>query len=122
MSDLQALFPDDFCKAAGVLQRYCALYAERKNNYLPKICGEDEGKELSEGNPINPIYKSRCSAIRVEQKRSTITAEFAAMALKVAKEYWQKAKYDDNYANGQFKMDMKRENLYKETDRRIKQK
>ena len=56
------------------------------------------------------------------QKRSTITAEFAAMALKVAKEYWQKAKYDDNYANGQFKMDMKRENLYRETDRRIKQK
>lgn len=47
------------------------------------------------------------------------------MALKVAKEYWQKAKYDDNYdnyANGQLKMDMKRENLYRETDRRIKQK
>ena len=44
------------------------------------------------------------------------------MALKIAKEYWQKAKYDDSYANGQFKIDMKRENLYKETDRRIKQK
>lgn len=79
-------------------------------------------KELSEGNPINPIYKSRCSGIRVEQKRSTITAEFAAMALKVAKEYWQKAKFDDGYANGQFRTDMKRENLYRETDRRIKQK
>ena len=87
-----------------------------------KYAARMKEKELSEGNPINPIYKSRCSAIRVEQKRSTITAEFAAMALKVAKEYWQKAKYDDNYANGQFKMDMKRENLYRETDRRIKQK
>lgn len=87
-----------------------------------KYAARMKEKELSEGNPINPIYKSRCSAIRVEQKRSTITAEFAAMALEVAKEYWQKAKYDDNYANGQFKMDMKRENLYRETDRRIKQK
>lgn len=87
-----------------------------------KYAARMKEKELSEGNPINPIYKSRCSAIRVEQKRSTITAEFAAMALKVAKGYWQKAKYDDNYANGQFKMDMKRENLYRETDRRIKQK
>ena len=75
-----------------------------------KYAARMKEKEHSEGNPINPIYKSRCSAIRVEQKRSTITAEFAAMALKVAKEYWQKAKFDDNYANGQFKMDMKREN------------
>ena len=79
-------------------------------------------KERSEGNPINYIYKSRYSAIRGEQKRSTITAEFAAMALKVAKEYWQKSKFDDNYANGQYKADMKRENLYMETDRRLKQK
>ena len=44
------------------------------------------------------------------------------MALKVAKEYWQKAKFDDNYANGLYKADMKRENLYMETDRRLKQK
>ena len=44
------------------------------------------------------------------------------MALKVAKEYWQRAKYDDDYANGQYKSDMKRQNSYIETDRRIKQK
>ena len=87
-----------------------------------KYAARMKKKELSEGNPIYPIYKSRCSAIRVEQKRSTITAEFAAMALKVAKEYWQKAKYDDDYAIGQYKADMMRENLYIETDRRIKQK
>ncbi len=87
-----------------------------------KYAARMKEKERSEGNPIYPIYKSRCSAIRVEQKRSTITAEFAAMALKVAKEYWQRAEYDDNYANGQYKADMKREKIYMETDRRIKQK
>lgn len=86
-----------------------------------KYAARIKEKERSEGNPINSVYKSRCSAIRVEQKRSTVTAEFAAMALKIAKEYWQKAKYDDNYANGQYAKDMKRENLYMETDRRIKQ-
>ena len=82
---------------------------------MPKICSEEKEKERADGNPIYPIYKSRCSAIRVEQKRSTITAEFAAMALKVAKEYWQRAKYDDDYANGQYKSDMKRQNSYIET-------
>ncbi len=87
-----------------------------------KYAARIKEKERSEGNPIYPIYKSRCSAIRVEQKRSTITAEFAAIALKVAKEYWQKAKHDDDYANGQYKADMKREKIYMETDRRIKQK
>lgn len=87
-----------------------------------KYAARIKEKERSEGNPINSVYKSRCSAIRVEQKRSTITAEFAAMALKIAKDYWQKAKYDDNYANEQYAKDMKRENLYMETDRRIKQK
>ena len=87
-----------------------------------KYAARIKEKERSEGNPIYPIYKSRCSAIRVEQKRSTITAEFAAIALKVAKEYWQKAKHDDDYANGQYKADMKREKIYMETDRRLKQK
>lgn len=87
-----------------------------------KYAARIKEKERSEGNPINSVYKSRCSAIRVEQKRSTITAEFAAMALKIAKEYWQKAKFDDDYANRRYKTDMKRENLYMETDRRIKQK
>ena len=96
------------------------LYAD---DGASEVVKEFKSGTLSLGvDDINPIYKSRCSAIRVEQKRSTITAEFAAMALKVAKEYWQKAKYDDNYANGQFIIDMKRENLYRETDRRIKQK
>ena len=87
-----------------------------------KYAARMKEKELAEANPVTHIYKNRCSAIRVEQKRSTITAEFAVMALKVAKEYWQKAKFDDNYANGQYKADMKRENLYMETDRRLKQK
>jgi len=87
-----------------------------------KYAARMKEKELAEANPVTHIYKNRCSAIRVEQKRSTITAEFAAMALKIAKEYWQKAKFDDNYANGQYKTDMKRESLYMETDRRLKQK
>ena len=87
-----------------------------------KYAARMKEKELAEANPVTHIYKNRCSAIRVEQKRSTITAEFAAMALKIAKEYWQKAKFDDNYANGQYIADMKRENLYMETDRRLKQK
>lgn len=115
-----------FLMTSARRQMYCNGNAPYTLKGKPITCrkyaARMKEKELSEGNPINPIYKSRCSAIRVEQKRSTITAEFAAMALKVAKEYWQKAKFDDNYANGQFRTDMKRENLYRETDRRVKQK
>ena len=44
VSDLQAIFFDDFCKTAGVLQRNSTIHAERQAHYLPKICGEDEGK------------------------------------------------------------------------------
>ena len=115
-----------FLMTSARRQMYCNGTAPYTLKGKPITCrkyaASIKEKERSEGNPINPIYKSRCSAIRVEQKRSTITAEFAAMALKIAKEYWQKAKYDDNYANGQFKIDLKRENLYRETDRRVKQK
>ena len=41
--------------------------------------------------------------------------------LQTVNSVWNDDNYD-NYANGQLKMDMKRENLYRETDRRIKQK
>ena len=115
-----------FLMTSARRQVYCNGTAPYKLKGKPITCrkyaARMKEKERSDGNPIYPIYKSRCSAIRVEQKRSTITAEFAAIALKVAKEYWQRAKFDDDYANGQFNMDMKRENLYRETDRRIKQK
>lgn len=37
-----------------------------------KYAARMKEKELSEGNPINPIYKSRCSAIRVEQKEAPL--------------------------------------------------
>lgn len=115
-----------FLMTSARRQVYCngtAPYSLKgKSITCRKYAARIKEKERSDGDPIVPIYKIRCSAIRVEQKRSTITAEFAAMALKVAKEYWQRAKFDDDYANSQYKADMKRENLYRETDRRIKQK
>lgn len=55
------------------------------------------------------VNESALNLMPIEIKRSTVTAEFAAMVLKVAKEYWQMAKYNINYAIGQYKADMKRE-------------
>ena len=49
VSDLQTVFPYDFGKEASILQRKRPIHAERQAHYLPKICGEDEGKGTFRG-------------------------------------------------------------------------
>ena len=49
-----------------------------------------------------------------------ITEEFAAKALEIAKEYKLIAQDDDEYAKKQYSRNMKRDNLYTETDKRLK--
>ncbi len=77
-------------------------------------------KELAAADPIVDIYTRRCNAIRSEKSRGTITEEFAAMALEIAKQYKLIAQDDDEYAKKQYPRNMKRDNLYTETDKRLK--
>ena len=69
-------------------------------------------KELAEADPRKDLYNRRCSCIRSEQSRGTITPEFAAAAKALAKRCLNKAIMDPAYASTQFEKDLQREKLY----------
>ena len=73
-------------------------------------------KELAEGDPVTDIYNRRCSVIRAELSRDTITPEFAAKAKALALEHKQRAQFDHEYAVTQYEKDMEREKLYHDAE------
>lgn len=113
-----------FLMTSAHKQKYCNGYAQvlikGKKITCRKYAARMSEKERAADNPLTVIYKNRSSAIRVEKSRGTISKEFADVALRLAKENWQRAKFDDIYAEQQYTHDMERENLYAETDKRIK--
>ena len=73
-------------------------------------------KELAEGDPITDIYNRRCSVIRAECSRGTITPEFAAKAKALALEHKHRAQSDHEYAIAQYEIDMERDKLYHDAE------
>lgn len=119
----------DICKkyffmTSAARQKYCTGYApfklKGKAITCRKYAARINRKELAAGNPVIRIYKNRCSVLRMERKRGTVTEEFAAAALDLAKERMQQAKEDTEYANSQYESDMSREKLYAEVDKQLK--
>ena len=106
-------------------QKYCSygiapgLYRGNKIS-CRKYAAVLNRKEKAENDPITAVYNRRCSAIRTECGRGTITKEYAEAAKRIAKEHKQLALYDDKYAKEQYKKDMSRETLYAEVDRNLK--
>lgn len=113
-----------FLITSAARQKYCTGYApfklKGKAITCRKYAARINRKELATGNPVIRIYKNRCSVLRMERKRGTVTEEFAAAALDLAKERMQRAKEDTEYANSQYESDMSRENLYAEVDKQLK--
>ncbi|MEI3057269.1 MAG: DUF6076 domain-containing protein [Eubacteriales bacterium] len=113
-----------FLMQSAARQKYCSEYAPFKLKGKPITCrkyaARTNRKELVAGNPVIRLYKNRCSAIRNEQKRGTVTPEFAAAAKALAKSRMQLAKQNPEYANGQYISDMSREKLYSDTDVQMK--
>ena len=119
----------DICKkyflmTSAARQKYCTGYApfklKGKAITCRKYAARINRKELAAGNPVIRIYKNRCSVLRMERKRGTVTEEFASTALDLAKERMQRAKEDAEYANSQYESDMSREKLYAEVDKQLK--
>ncbi len=77
-------------------------------------------KELAEAHPVMDIYRRRCSCIRAEQSKGTITKEFATIAKEIAKELKTKVIQGKGYTIQDFERDMTRERLYALTDQRLK--
>lgn len=113
-----------FLMTSARRQRYCtgtAPYEIRgKKLSCRTYAASINRKELAAADPIVDIYTRRCNAIRSEKSRGMITEEFAAKALEIAKEYKLIAQDDDEYAKKQYSRNMKRDNLYTETDKRLK--
>ena len=113
-----------FLMTSAARQKYCTGYApfklKGKAITCRKYAARINRKELAAGNPVIRIYKNRCSVLRMERKRGTVTEEFAAAALDLAKERMQQAKEDTEYANSQYESDMSREKLYAEVDKQLK--
>ena len=113
-----------FLMTSAARQKYCTGYApfklKGKAITCRKYAARINRKELAAGNPVIRIYKNRCSVLRMERKRGTVTEEFAAAALDLAKERMQRAKEDAEYANSQYESDMSRDKLYAEVDKQLK--
>ena len=84
-----------------------------------KMAAAEGRKERAAGNPVIDVYNRRCSAIRTEKNRGTITPEFAAAASKLAKDHKYRALQDETYAKDQYIQDMTREQLYKAAEKLI---
>lgn len=104
-------------------QQYCngiSPYEVRgKKTTCRKYAASINRKELAAADPVVDIYNRRCSAIRTEKGRKTITEAFAKAATELAKEYKLRALQNPDYANSQYVLDMSRERLYAETDKRL---
>ena len=113
-----------FLMTSARRQQYCngiAPYEVRgRKTTCRKYAASINRKELAAADPVVDIYNRRCSAIRTEKGRGTITEAFAKVATELAKEYKFKALQNADYANGQYALDMSREKLYAETDKRLK--
>ena len=113
-----------FLMTSARRQRYCNGLSpyERKGKTLTcrKYAASVNRKELAAADPVVDLYNHRCAAIRTEKGRGTITEEFAETAKELAKEYKYRAQYDTAYANKQYKLDLQREHLYAETDKRLR--
>lgn len=121
------------CEICG---RYFLMQSARRQKYCPygiapelyrgrkitcrKYAAVLNRKEKAENDPIVSLYNSRCSAIRTECGRGTITKDFAEAAKQLAKEHKQEALHNDKYAKEEYRKAMSREALYAEVDRKIK--
>lgn len=105
-------------------QKYCSygiapkLYNGKKVSCrrYAAILGRNE---RAKDNPLRAAYTKRCSAIRSEKSRGTITAEFAAAAQDMAKRRLEQAEEDDIYAAKEYYRDLERIKLYSDTNNRL---
>lgn len=105
-----------FLMTSARKQLYCdgmAPYTLRgKRMSCRKMAAAEGRKERAEGNPVIDLYTRRCSVIRTEKSRGTISKEVAEAARKLAKDYKFRALLDESYAQGQYIEDMIKDNLY----------
>lgn len=131
----EGLHHGHYPRQCGICKKYFLMTSARRQQYCNgispyeargkkitcrKYAASINRKELAAADPVVDIYNRRCSAIRTEKGRGTITEAFAKAATDLAKEYKLKAQLYSDYATKQYALDMSRERLYAETDKRMR--
>ena len=132
----EGLHHGHYPRQCEVCKQYFLMQSARRQKYCtygtaPEFChGEKiscrryaiiQGKaERAKNNPLKAAYDRRCSAIRSEKNRGTISAEFAQAAQEMAKRRLEQAEEDDAYAKANYYADLERAKLYSDTDKRMK--
>lgn len=131
----EGLHHGHYPRQCGICKKYFLMTSARRQQYCNgispyeargkkvtcrKYAASINRKEFAAADPVVDIYNRRCSAIRTEKGRGTITEAFAKAATDLAKEYKLKAQLYSDYANKQYALDMSRERLYAETDKRMR--
>ena len=105
-------------------QQYCTGTAPEKYKGKSISCRKyavlQGRKERAENDPVKAAYAKRCSVIRAEKSKGTITPEYAAGLLAFAKQRMERAMESDAYAKRQYLQDIRRENLYRDYDASLK--
>ena len=104
-------------------QKYCDGYApeeltgKKKMSCRKWAASRKSGlaKEKAAADPVKAAYTTRCSVIREYKSRGTISEDFAVAALRIAKEYRDRALQDTDYANSRYYDDISHENIMSET-------
>ncbi|MCL2857251.1 MAG: DUF6076 domain-containing protein [Oscillospiraceae bacterium] len=84
--------------------RSCVAFAARSKRLL--------AKELSADRPLNEIYNTRRGTIDKHVQRGKITLEQAAAAKRYIEKLHDKAEFDNDYFNNEYKEDMEQEAVY----------
>lgn len=120
-----ARFANSISMQSARRQKYCTYGTAPELYHGEKISCRRyaiiQGKaERAKDNPLKAAYDRRCSAIRSEKSRGTISAEFAQAAQEMAKRRLEQAEEDDAYAKANYFTDLERTKLYADTDKRMK--
>ena len=114
-----------FLKTDKHIQKYCTGLSpelhDGKRLSCKQYAKQNGAPEKADGDPYKVICKKRTECIRTEKNRGTITPEFAAAATLITQNHLTLALTETDYSLSQFKKDLERKTIYKETAEYLRQ-
>ena len=108
-----------FLKTDKHIQKYCTGLSpelhDGKRLSCKQYAKQNGTPEKADGDPFKIICNKRIECIRTEKNRGTITPVFAAAATLLTQNHLTRSLAEPDYTLDQFKKDLERKTLYKET-------
>ena len=113
-----------FLKTDKHIQKYCTGLSPELHDGKRLSCKQYAKQhgvpEKADGDPFKIICNKRIECIRTEKNRGTITPVFAAAATLLTQNHLTRSLAEPDYTLDQFKKDLERKALYKETTEYLK--